>query len=172
LIEAGYRYARALARDADGARDLVHDAWLSLLARHGTAPDRALLFRAIRHRHIDAFRRERRAAIVDFDDADPVAHAAGGGLAGLADPADPRLADALATLRDIEREVLFLAVVEGYTASEIGTLTGSPRGTVLSLLHRARGKLRVALEAADRAALVRLEGRARATPERTTERGR
>ena len=156
LLAAGYRYACALARDPDGARDLVHDAWLSLLARHGGAPDRPLLFRAIRHRHIDEYRRDKRASRVDYDDADAVTHAAGGGAPGLADPADPRLDAALGTLRDVERETLFLAVVEGYTAREIARLTDTPRGTVLSHLHRARGKLRDALDGADRESVVRL----------------
>ena len=141
-IRAGYRYACALASDPDAARDLVHDAWLSLRHRHGPRPDRALLFRAIRHRHIDEFRRRSRVRHVDYDDGDGGMHAAGAGSEDVAEPADPRLADALDTLRDVEREALFLAVVEGHTASEIGELTGRPRGTVLSLIHRARAKLR------------------------------
>jgi RNA polymerase sigma-70 factor (ECF subfamily) len=49
-------------------------------------------------------------------------------------------------LRSVEREVLFLAVVEGYTADEIGRLVGQSRGSVLSLLHRAREKARNFLE--------------------------
>jgi DNA-directed RNA polymerase specialized sigma24 family protein len=35
-------------------------------------------------------------------------------------------------------EALFLHEVEGYSASEISPMTGQPRGTVLSLMHRAR----------------------------------
>ena len=141
-IRAGYRYSCALASDPDTARDLVHNAWLSLRGRHGSRPDRALLFRAIRHRHIDEFRRRSRHLHVDYDDEDRGAHAAGAGSENVAEPPDPRLAAALEGLRDVEREALFLAVVEGYTASEIGRLTNSPRGTVLSLIHRARAKLR------------------------------
>jgi RNA polymerase sigma-70 factor (ECF subfamily) len=49
---------------------------------------------------------------------------------------------ALGHLRPREREALYLSAVESYTAQEIADLTGSPRGTVLSLLHRAKGKLR------------------------------
>lgn len=45
------------------------------------------------------------------------------------------LEQALAQLRSIEREALFLAVVEGYTAQEIADLTQQGRGTVLSLIH-------------------------------------
>ncbi len=54
---------------------------------------------------------------------------------------------ALATLRPVEREPLFLSAVEGFTAREIGELTDRPRGTVLSLIHRAKGKMRAALAA-------------------------
>ena len=53
---------------------------------------------------------------------------------------------ALAALRPAERETLFLADVEGYTAQEIADLTGHPRGTVLSLIHRTHRKLRDLLE--------------------------
>ena len=49
---------------------------------------------------------------------------------------------ALGTLRPDERETLFLAVVEGYTAQEIADMTQRPRGTILSLLHRTKEKLR------------------------------
>ena len=44
--------------------------------------------------------------------------------------------------RPEERELLFLAEVEGYSAREIGEITERPRGSVLSALHRAKGKLR------------------------------
>jgi RNA polymerase sigma-70 factor (ECF subfamily) len=47
----------------------------------------------------------------------------------------------LSELRPEEREALFLHEVEGYTASEISRMTGQPRGTVLSLMHRARERL-------------------------------
>ena len=53
---------------------------------------------------------------------------------------------ALATLRPAEREVLFLADVEEYTAQEIADLMGHPRGTILSLIHRTHRKLRGLLE--------------------------
>ena len=57
---------------------------------------------------------------------------------------------ALGRLRPEERAVLYLAAVENYTARQIGELLGWPRGSVLSLLHRARSKLRKAPEVASR----------------------
>ena len=49
---------------------------------------------------------------------------------------------ALGLLRPVERAVMLLSAVEGYTAREIGELLDAPRGTVLSLMHRTRAKIR------------------------------
>lgn len=168
LLQSGYRYACALSGDPDVARDLVHDAWLSLLSRHGQHPDRALFFRAIRHRHIDDYRRRRRSAVVDFDEQDAATHRAGEGTVGVMEPADPVLASALSELRDVEREALLMSAIEGYTASEIGELTNQPRNTVLSHLHRARKRLRALVATPDEhrrsetAEVIPLEQRGRA----------
>jgi len=48
----------------------------------------------------------------------------------------------LEVLRPIEREVLFLSVVEGYTADEIAAMHSTVRGTILSMLSRSKKKLR------------------------------
>ena len=44
-------------------------------------------------------------------------------------------------LDPLERELLFLWAVEGYTARELGEATECSRGTVLSRLHRLRKKI-------------------------------
>jgi Sigma-70, region 4 len=59
--------------------------------------------------------------------------------AGLAFPDDVHAL--LSELRPEDGEALFLHEVEGYTASEISRVTGQPRGTVLSLVYRARERL-------------------------------
>jgi len=53
----------------------------------------------------------------------------------------PQPSAALETLRPVERESLFLSAVEGYTAQKIADFTQQPRGTILSLIHRARKKV-------------------------------
>ena len=53
---------------------------------------------------------------------------------------------ALQALRPEERAVLYLAAVEEYSARKIGELLEWPRGTVLSILWRAREKMRRAIE--------------------------
>ena len=55
---------------------------------------------------------------------------------------DDDLHQALGRLKRSERELLYLAIVESYTATEIAEITGRPRGTVLSTLHRSKQKLR------------------------------
>lgn len=143
LLQRAYRYAVSLTHDADEARDIVQDASLSV-ARRGGPWHAGYLLTAVRNRFLDI---RRRPAIFDRD-ADETT---------LDDPADTPSPDdtapfaavalnsALGLLRDDEREVLFLHAVEGLTASEIGAITERPRGTVLSLLHRTKKKLRAHL---------------------------
>ena len=135
LLQRAYRYALSLARDEDTARDLVQDACLSIARRGG--PWRAgYVLTSVRNRFIDTTRRaDHHTREVEEYDATTDAPTPFAGEA-------PGLGDALDTLRPIEREVLFLHAVEGFSASEIGALTDQPRGTVLSLLHRTKAKLR------------------------------
>ena len=135
LLQRAYRYALSLARDEDAARDLVQDACLSI-ARRGGPWKAGYVLTSVRNRFIDTTRRaDRHTREVEERDATTAAPSPFDGEA-------PGLDDALATLRPIEREVLFLHAVEGFSASEIGALTDQPRGTVLSLLHRTKAKLR------------------------------
>lgn len=150
MLQRGYRYAISLTHDRASAEDLVQDAWLAIL-RAGGARTIPYLFSSIRSRFLNAKRREQSVPMLQLDEARDL------GLlteprssANMPASTDGSLDRALARLRPIEREVLFLAVVEGYTATEIGKLTGQSRGSVLSLLHRAREKARSFLEGLQR----------------------
>jgi RNA polymerase sigma-70 factor, ECF subfamily len=55
---------------------------------------------------------------------------------------DYRVRHALRQLSDAFRTVVYLADVEGYAYREIADLMGTPVGTVMSRLHRARRKLK------------------------------
>lgn len=142
LLDAAYRYAVSLTHEPAEAEDLVQEAALALLSANAEW-ERSYLFATIRNRFIDRYRRNRKIAFVALEREDGTA----------VDPPDlsfevpdvlqtGALDRALGQLRTEEREALFLAVVEGYTADEIGKLTARPRGTILSLLHRAKKKLR------------------------------
>lgn len=144
LLQSAYRYANSLCAHAEMAEDLVHEGWLKVVKKHGATPDKALLFRVIRNLFIDDVRHRTRFPSDTFEDVLLVDQSA-------IDPShyvseDRVLAHGLAQLRAIEREVLFLWVFEGYTAAEVSTLTNQSRGTVLSQIHRAKGKLKKHLD--------------------------
>lgn len=139
IIQDGYRYALSLTHDRDDAQDLIQEAWLKI---HETdkhpANIRALLYSVIRNIFIDNYRRNKRFP----QDSSQI----------ISDPHNPEklLIDniriknielCLAELKPHEREVLFLKCFEEYTAKEISDITGEPRGTILSLIHRARQKI-------------------------------
>jgi RNA polymerase sigma-70 factor (ECF subfamily) len=143
LRQRGYRYALTLTRDADRAEDLVQEAWVSVLSARGPFGF-GYLCCAIRSRYVDAYRKRAPEPLEAVSTAVPC---------DAASPSETaltrsQLRAATAVLSPQEREVLYLSAVEGYTAAEISDLHGRPRGTVLSLIHRARRKARALLLAA------------------------
>ncbi|HEV8628811.1 MAG TPA: RNA polymerase sigma factor [Thermoanaerobaculia bacterium] len=145
LLASGYRYAFSLSHDAAEAEDLLQDACLGILAARASW-ERGYLFSAIRSRFIDRYRRQRKVPFLSLEgnDEGPAGESASWEAPDVLE--NGRLERALSQLRVEERETLFLAIVEGYTAEEIGRLTSRPRGSVLSLLHRTKAKLRELLE--------------------------
>lgn len=143
LLQSGYRYAVALTHHRQDAEDLVQQAWINLCRRHGGVTSRAALFTTIRHLFIDRCRRARIVAFESLEDGAP--EPAGDEQLSLGTLTD--LEGLLGELRPGEREAIYLHHVEGHTAEEIAVLTRRPRGTVLSLLHRAFRKLRDAAAA-------------------------
>ncbi|MEM7479839.1 MAG: RNA polymerase sigma factor [Acidobacteriota bacterium] len=141
LLQRGYRYALSLCGEPAEAEDLVQQAWLQIYQRYGKGRRLAALFPTLRHLFIDRYRRDRVVEFVPLEEAveEPESFAV---------PVLARvdLERHLASLRGAEREALFLQVVEGWTAAEIATLTEQSRGTVLSLLFRARRKLSAAAD--------------------------
>ncbi len=145
LLQAGYRYAMALRGRPQDAHDLVHEAWLRLNAEWFPIMTKPRLFRTIRNLFIDQYRREQLMVLdLSSDDMDDYA---GHEVSLDRDIQARELSQCLAQLRAPEREALFLNSVEGYTVNEIARMTGRPRGTVLSLIHRAREKMRQLLAA-------------------------
>ena len=145
LLQVGFQYAYALTHHHHDAEDLVQTAWLKLYQRYGAVTTKALFFTTIRNLYIDQYRRRQRVQFTALTSEH--AHFPAAGDTAREDT-EVTLDQMLAQLRDIEREALFLHVVEGYSANEIATLTSKPRGTVLSLIHRGRQKL-AALAAAE-----------------------
>ena len=143
LVQRGYRFALSLTHNATQAEDLIQDAWFSVLRARGPMSP-AYLFATVRNRFIDQYRRDRARPTEALDNhpepegLDESQMWDGEGL-----PATNGAFDAaLGKLRPEERSVLYLAAVEQFTAKQIADLLDWPRGTVLSMLHRTKCKLR------------------------------
>jgi len=150
LLHSGYRYAISLTHHEAQAEDILQDAWLAVLRAQGphTKP---YLYTAIRSRFFNINKREKLVPMTSLDEiSEPAVETQPEDLAIFGRLEDESLTIALGTLRVVEREMLFLSAVDEFTAKEIATMTGMPRGTVLSLIHRARHKMRDWFEKRDR----------------------
>ncbi len=136
LLQHGYRYAMSITHNKSRAEDLLQDAWVAIMRADGPH-NKNYLFSSIRSHYINQNKRDRLVPMVPLEDEvedlrDDL----------FSDINNEMLEHALATLRPVERETLFLSAVEGYTAQEIADFTKQPRGTILSLIHRAQKKIR------------------------------
>lgn len=148
LVRRGYRFALSLTHDTNRAEDLVQDAWFSVLRAQGPW-SRAYLFRAVRSRFIDECRRNGRVSMEPLSGHEE--HECDSESEDWSNDRQVFIANGefkrlLGELRAEERAVLYLSAIENYTAQQISDLLDWPRGTVLSLLHRTRGKLRERLK--------------------------
>src|SRR4051812_44486305 len=142
------RYARALTGDSWAADDLVQDTleracdrWR--LWKAGTDL-RAWLFTLMHNLFIDGARRAVRQQVsqrVDIDDVASELTAPAGALDQVLD-----LQRCLLRLPDEQREVLLLVGLQDLSYEEVARITGTPVGTVMSRLSRARARLRDLME--------------------------
>jgi RNA polymerase sigma-70 factor, ECF subfamily len=153
MIPALRRYARALARDADIADDLVQDTLVRALRSehlfHG-GEVRSWLYTILtnlnRNRLRSLARRPTLTSIEDNDAPDAAGPEAGG----------RDIERALALLVEEQRTALLLVVLEGLTYREIAEVQGVPIGTVMSRLARARMQIKAYLDG-ERPALRRIK---------------
>lgn len=137
LLQRGYRYALSLSHDGARAEDLVQDGWLRLLAARSPLTPGTLV-RAIYCRFVELYRRDRRVKFEPLPD-----NASNGNGADFVYQAeDAELNAALGRLLPEERAALYLAHVAEWSTDEIAELFEWPRGTVHSVLHRLRKRLR------------------------------
>ena len=153
MIPALRRYARALARDADIADDLVQDTLVRALRSERLflgGEIRNWLFTILtnlnRNRLRALSRRPQHAPLEDADAAEVARPEAGG----------RDIARALASLGEDQRVALLLVVLEGLSYREVADVQGVPIGTVMSRLARARVQIKAYLEG-ERPALRRVK---------------
>jgi RNA polymerase sigma-70 factor (ECF subfamily) len=135
LLHRSFRYALSLVHNQDLAQDLVQEACVKISRNNGPWHI-GYIITTIRHCYIDQYHRGKHIQVESINTRDLV------GEEDVPHPLDPELASALQQLRPDERELLYLSAVEEYSANEIAKLTHKPRGTILSILHRTKKKLR------------------------------
>ncbi len=171
---AMYAYARLRLGDDSSAEDAVQEALLAALTaeRKGGSSERTWLIGILRHKVLDAIRREARARPLDVREAlgegrkpfvlglwrrkqtEEAARAVDGlGEAELR----AALRGALAELPEAMRRVVVLREIDGLDTETVSKVLGLSATHVWTLTHRAKVRLRETLE--DRAAQQRGEGR-------------
>jgi RNA polymerase sigma-70 factor (ECF subfamily) len=151
-----YPAAVRMTRSHQDAEDLVQEtmakAWAAFDGFEPGTNVRAWLYRIMTNTFISGYRRRDRAPLLLQDDL--VERAARPmwpsvlptGRSAEAEALDrmpaEELRQALRELPDDFRTVVYLADVEGYTYHETAAMMGTPIGTVMSRLHRARRALR------------------------------
>lgn len=138
-----WRAARSITGRADGAEDIVQDAFESAF-RHIQdfdigRPFAPWLHRIVVNRAIDVVRKDRSEAHPLSEDLVDESRGGGGGEAGLI--------EGLAELSEERRAVVVMRYLLGYNPTEISELLELPVGTVYSRLSRGLQELRTILEA-------------------------
>jgi RNA polymerase sigma-70 factor (ECF subfamily) len=150
-LDAAYTLARYLLRNEDAAQDAVQESFLRALrhfAGYRGENARAWLLTIVRHCCLTARKRGRREdTFVEFDEREHSDHleAATPELFLMRSDASDTLHRALHTLSAHDRAVLVLREVEGLSYEEMALSLGTPIGTVMSRLSRARKRLQVLL---------------------------
>jgi RNA polymerase sigma-70 factor (ECF subfamily) len=151
-----YPAALRMTRSHQDAEDLVQEtmakAWAAFAGFESGTNIRAWLYRIMTNTFISGYRRRDRTPVLLQDDvADRLSLPMWPGNlpAGRSAEAEAldrmpaeELRQALRELPDDFRTAVYLADVEGYTYHETAALMGTPIGTVMSRLHRARRTLR------------------------------
>ena len=150
-----HAFARWLTRDRADAEDVVQESCLrAFRALHQfSGPNaRAWLLTIVRNTAFTLLREKKAAALVSFDElseqdrfsverGDELGAAGSPETALIAAAETAKLEAFIAALPAEFREVLVLRDIQGLEYREIAGITGSPIGTVMSRLARARQKL-------------------------------
>lgn len=162
MYRMGYRWTR----NREEAEDLVQDVVVRLLSRteevFRVEKLRPWLIRVLYRRYVDLYRR-RVNSPVDYNHGcndDDLYNP----RSGESDTTLQRLElqwtlnKALNALEAFQRDVILLHDVEGHSALDVADILDISVGTVKSRLHRARKKLKIALEVEPFDSLIRVQG--------------
>ena len=146
-LQHAYRYAISLVNDHDEAKEIVHAAYTKLLEtkllekqERSLKNPQGYFLRCVRNTFIDQKRAQVRRMAVLEQESDKTLDI---GFDTLESTTINQ--QVLVKLWDgftfEERELLYLWAIEEYTVDEVSKLTDTPRGTLLSRIHRIRQKV-------------------------------
>jgi RNA polymerase sigma-70 factor, ECF subfamily len=161
LIFTSALYGAALryTKNTQDAEDLVQDTFAKAFnSFHQFEPGtnlKAWLYRILTTTFINTYRKDQRrpqisdGEVEDWQIFEAASHTSDQGKSAedvvLENLPDGDVKEALASIPEDFRMVVYYADVEGYSYKEIAEIIGAPTGTVMSRLHRGRKLLRVAL---------------------------
>ena len=161
LIFTSALYGAALryTKNPQDAEDLVQDTFAKAFnSFHQFEPGtnlKAWLYRILTTTFINTYRKDQRrpqisdGEVEDWQIFEAASHTSDQGKSAedvvLENLPDGDVKEALASIPEDFRMVVYYADVEGYSYKEIAEIIGAPTGTVMSRLHRGRKLLRVAL---------------------------
>ena len=148
LLQRGFRFAFSLTNNTADAEDILHEACEKIIKISGPF-HKGYLFTTIRNSFIDKHRSNKNYLEMPIDDYDVKEVESDGFVFDENEKLelDGEVIDkALSKLKPKEREIIYLSIVEEYTAQEIADMIDSKRGTVLSIIFRAKKKLRELLK--------------------------
>lgn len=148
-LDALYRTARHLTRDARLAEDIVQEVALKVLQKQDTfrrdkGTFRVWVFAILRNTVTDHFRRSgHQPQLVAWDEQESdLPHGVAVDDTVFAHVLDDEIETALQSLPSEMRTAVLLADIEGFRYREIAQILDWPLGSVMSRLSRARTKLR------------------------------
>ena len=161
LLDQLYGAALRMTRNPADAQDLVQDAYMKAFQAFGSYRPgtnlKAWMYRILTNTYINQYRKAQRRPkensdeeVTDWQLADSASHDSTGlqsaEIEALRRIPDKRIQDALMSLSDDYRMVVYYADVEQLPYKEIAEIMDTPIGTVMSRLHRGRRQLRAKLK--------------------------
>ena len=161
LLDQLYGAALRMTRNPADAQDLVQDAYMKAYQAFGSFKEgtnlKAWMYRILTNTYINNYRKAQRRPtessaedMTDWQLAETAKHDSVGlesaEVEALKNIPDKRIQDALMSLGDDYRMVVYYADVEGLAYKEIAEIMDTPIGTVMSRLHRGRKQLRSKLK--------------------------
>ena len=150
-----------MTRNPADAQDLVQDAYMKAYQAFGSFKEgtnlKAWMYRILTNTYINSYRKAQRRPtessaedMTDWQLAETAKHDSVGlesaEVEALKNIPDKRIQDALMSLGEDYRMVVYYADIEGLAYKEIAEIMDTPIGTVMSRLHRGRKQLRSKLK--------------------------